>query len=397
MSEPFTTAAADIRYREIFESAPVGIYASRPDGTLVWCNPAFARILGFDSVAEAMSTNMATVYDSPEHRSAWITVMREREHADQIVVRLRRHDGRFVRVLTSVAGVFDPAGSLIELRGFIMDVTESAEREDALKERELQFRSVFLGAADAMLILDDSRGVVDANRAAAALFGAPIDALIGRTLDQLLVNDQGQLEHAWRELLALGEAKRDHRVLSPAHEVRIVECSYRAAVQTGRHLCIARDITDRQLLEERLMQSEKVESVGRLAGGIAHDFNNLLTAILGYTELLLGTRGPDDPDRADLEEIQKAGQRAAALTQQLLAYSRKQMLSPKEVDLNQTVVGLQSMLTRLIREGITLSYELAPQPALQAPCATTKVAIALPFFTRLHLPHGRYTAPHNFT
>jgi two-component system, cell cycle sensor histidine kinase and response regulator CckA len=364
MNDPVTSAAAEIRYREIFESALVGIYASRPDGTLVWCNAAFARILGFDSVAEAMSTNMATVHATPERRAQWLDMMRERSSVDQIVVRLRRRDGEFVRVLTAVVGEFDQAGALVELRGFIMDVTASAEQEDALKERELQFRSVFLGAADAMLILDDRRGVVDANRAAAALFGAPIEALIGRRLDDLLVNEQGQLEHAWRELLALGEAKRDHRVLSPTHDIRIVECSYRAAVQAGRHLCIARDITDRQLLEERLMQSEKVESVGRLAGGIAHDFNNLLTAILGYTELLLGTRGPEDPDRADLEEIQKAGQRAAALTQQLLAYSRKQMLSPKEVDLNQTVVGLQSMLTRLIREDITLSYELAPEPAL---------------------------------
>ena len=235
---------------------------------------------------------------------------------------------------------FNPAGVLVELRGFIMDVTASAGSRAMRSRNGVEALSpVFLGAADAMLILDDGRHVVDANRAAATLFGAPIDELVGRMLDELLVNEQvSLLEHAWRELLALGEAKRDHRVLSPTHDVRIVECSYRAAVQVGRHLCIARDITGSVASKSGLM-SKKVESVGRLAGGIAHDFNNLLTAILGYTELLLGTRGPEDPDRADLEEIQKAGQRAAALTQQLLAYSRKQMLSPKEVDLNQTVVG----------------------------------------------------------
>src|SRR5262249_1848993 len=144
----------------------------------------------------------------------------------------------------------------------------------------------------------------------------------------------------------------------------VVECSYRAAVRAGRHLCIARDITERRALEERLVQSEKIESVGRLAGGIAHDFNNLLTAVLGYTELLLRNKSASDPDRTDLEEIQKAGQRAAALTQQLLAYSRKQMLSPKEVDINQTLTSLQGMLTRLIREDISLVYELSPEPAV---------------------------------
>jgi nitrogen-specific signal transduction histidine kinase/CheY-like chemotaxis protein len=124
------------------------------------------------------------------------------------------------------------------------------------------------------------------------------------------------------------------------------------------------DTTERRVLEARLTHLEKMETIGRLAGGIAHDFNNLLTAILGYAELLLSNRPADDPDRSALEEIQKAGQRAAALTQQLLAFSRKQVLLPQEVDLNQTVLGLQSMLTRLIREDIRLTCEVSHGPAL---------------------------------
>src|SRR5207302_5300748 len=98
--------------------------------------------------------------------------------------------------------------------------------------------------------------------------------------------------------------------------------------------------------------------------GIAHDFNTLLTAILGYTELLLGARAPDDPDRRDLEQIQKAGQRAAALTQQLLAFSRRQVLVPKQVDLNQTIAGLKTMLGRLLREDIALVCDPAPAKAM---------------------------------
>jgi len=121
---------------------------------------------------------------------------------------------------------------------------------------------------------------------------------------------------------------------------------------------------ERRVPEERLTHLEKMESIGRLAGGIAHDFNNLLTAILGYTELLLTNRPSDDPDRPPLEEIQKAGLRAASLTQQLLAFSRRQVLLPQEVDLNQTVLGLRSMLTRLIREDITLVCEVAHERAL---------------------------------
>jgi nitrogen-specific signal transduction histidine kinase/CheY-like chemotaxis protein len=128
---------------------------------------------------------------------------------------------------------------------------------------------------------------------------------------------------------------------------------------------VSGDAADAMLiLDERLIQAEKIESIGRLAGGIAHDFNNLLTAILGYAELLLDRHGEGDADRPDLLQIQNAGQRAAALTHQLLAFSRKQMLLPKDVDLNETIAGLQTMLARLIREDITLTCIPAPEPAM---------------------------------
>src|SRR5258706_3419976 len=118
------------------------------------------------------------------------------------------------------------------------------------------------------------------------------------------------------------------------------------------------------VMDERLTRSERFESIGRLAGGIAHDFNNLLTAILGYTDLLLSDRAESDPDRADLEEIQKAGRRAAALTQQLLAFSRRQVLMPEDVDLGQTLTTLRETLTRLVREDISVVYEVPATPAV---------------------------------
>ena len=355
------------RYRELFEGALLGIYVTRPDGELLACNAAFARLLGFAAVADAVGSSMAALYDQPAERERFVASVREQGRLEHHRGRLRRHDGGVVSVVETVVGEFDTGGALTELRGFVIDVTASVEAELARLERERQFRAVFFDAADAMLILDDRRVIVEANRSACLLFGVPEDGIQGETLDALLVTGEEQLHAAWRELLALGEARREHRVRSRAagaDEPRLVECSYRARVDGERYLCIARDITDRRLIEERLIQAEKIESVGRLAGGIAHDFNNLLTAILGYTELLLSARSEGDPDRNDLEEIQKAGQRAAALTQQLLAFSRKQVLTPKEVDLNHTVSGLQSMLARLIRADITLSCALAPAPAV---------------------------------
>ncbi len=278
----------------------------------------------------------------------------------------------------------------------ILDVTESAPADADLTERESRFRSAFLDAADAMLILDAERRILDANRSASLLFGVPVEQLAGQTIDGLMAADDGDrpgdvgLDTAWRELRAFGEARRDHRVRSTAGAVRTVEASYRTSGQSGRHLWIGRDITDRRRIEERVLQAQKIESVGRLAGGVAHDFNHLLTAILGYPELLLSGRPEGDPDRADLEEIQKAGQRAAALTQQLLAYSRKQVLMPKDVDLNRAVADMKNMLGRAVREDVRLVCDLAAEPALVRidPAQLEQAVLNLVLNARDAMPEG---------
>jgi PAS domain S-box-containing protein len=386
-----SSSALDERDREVIESARLAIYVSRPDGRLVACNAAFARLLGFMSVADAIGTSMTVLYDEAVDRERFVASVRDRGLLEHHPSRLRRRDGGVVDVIETVVGDFDAGGVLTELRGFVIDVTAGVEPDPpAHLDRERQFRSVFVGAADAMLVLDDRRRILEANAAAATLLAAGADTLVGRSLDALIVGGEDQLAEAWRELLALGEARREHRVGPHAGQTRLVECSYRARVHAAGYLWIARDITDRRLLEQRLVQSEKMESVGRLAGGIAHDFNNLLTAILGYAELLLSDRSESDPDRHDLEEIQKAGQRAAGLTQQLLAFSRKQVLMPKDVDLNHTIVSLQTMLSRLIREDIILSCDLAPEPAVIRidPTQLEQVIVNLVLNARDALPAG---------
>jgi PAS domain S-box-containing protein len=121
---------------------------------------------------------------------------------------------------------------------------------------------------------------------------------------------------------------------------------------------VGRDISEMKRMEEQLLQSHKMEAVGRLAGGVAHDFNNLLTVITGYGDLLLSRLGEDDPRRKEAEEIRKAGNRAAALTRQLLAFSRRQVLQPEILDLNRVVQELETMLRRLIGEDVELATAL---------------------------------------
>src|SRR5207249_4153969 len=125
-------------------------------------------------------------------------------------------------------------------------------------------------------------------------------------------------------------------------------------------LGVATEITERKRLEEQLLQSQKMEAVGQLAGGVAHDFNNILTAIVGYADLLAAEFSHTDSRHLeDLEEIRKAARRAAALTRQLLAFSRKQVLEPRIIDVNGVVVNLEKMLRSLISENIALRTHLA--------------------------------------
>jgi two-component system, cell cycle sensor histidine kinase and response regulator CckA len=131
-----------------------------------------------------------------------------------------------------------------------------------------------------------------------------------------------------------------------------------------RGVGISLDVTERRTLEAQFHQAQKMEAIGQLAGGVAHDFNNLLTVILGYCELLLADRDPDDPRQADIAEIQKAGERAAGLTRQLLAFSRKELIQPTLLDLNVIVADMRVMLGRLIGEDVTIVLGLGPSLAL---------------------------------
>lgn len=153
---------------------------------------------------------------------------------------------------------------------------------------------------------------------------------------------------------------------------------------------IARDITERKHLEEQLRQSQKMEAVGQLAGGVAHDFNNLLTAIIGYSDILLNGLSESDPLREDISEIKRAGERAATLTSQLLAFSRKQVLQPKVLDLNEAVADMEKMLGRLIGEDIDLVTR--PDPALGRvkadPGAIEQIILNLAVNARDAMPEG---------
>ncbi len=172
-----------------------------------------------------------------------------------------------------------------------------------------------------------------------------------RLLDRDTYTDReyDEVEATWK--------RKDGRLLSVQLSVRAVR---KGAGEVEYYETFVRDVTEQRRLQQQLVQSQKMEAVGRLAGGIAHDFNNLLTVITSYSDLLLQDLGGDDPKREDVEQVRKAAEGAAALTRQLLAFSRQQVLAPRVVSLSVVVQGVEKMLRRVIGEDVDLVTALDP-------------------------------------
>jgi PAS domain S-box-containing protein len=252
------------------------------------------------------------------------------------------------------------AGSL-----YRMDI-ERRQAEEALLATEERYRDLFENANDMMYIHDLKGNFTSTNLMTGRLTGYSNEEVLTMNITQIIAPEY--VEFARKNLAQ----KLLQRSESSIYELEImgkdghrlpVEVSTRLIYEGDRPVAvqgIVRDLSERSRLEDQLRQSQKMESVGRLAGGIAHDFNNLLTAIIGYSQMAMRHLAPDSPANKDMKEVEKAGKRAAELTGQLLAFSRKQALQPRIVDLNQIVSNIERMLHRVIGEGIELSTKLSP-------------------------------------
>lgn len=235
-------------------------------------------------------------------------------------------------------------------------VREHEEAVAALAESEARFRALFESAQVGICITDRTGRILEVNSAYEALLGYTSDELRGTTFFEYThpddVSENRRLFERWADY------RLEKRYVRKEGQIVWVDLASATVADANGvpqlAFGIAIDITQRKLLEERLLHSQKMEAIGRLAGGIAHDFNNLLTAINGYAELVATGLAEDDPLRGDVAEIQRAGGRAAALVQQLLAFGRKQVLKPRSVDLNAVLADIQSMLRRVIGEDIEL-------------------------------------------
>ena len=236
-----------------------------------------------------------------------------------------------------------------------------------LRESEERSRTMFAAAPTAIMLFDRTGKILSVNRSAESLFGYSEQEMIGRLPTTFRhPDDADHGDEAFGQLIR-GERDSYRREASFVTKsgatvvVHLATALVRDADGKPAYVIgMAEDVTEQRQLEEQLRQSQKLEAIGRLAGGVAHDFNNMLTAIGGYTALALDQAETGSTLRGDLDEIRKATDRAALLTRQLLAFSRKQVLMPELLNLNDVVLELEAMLRPLLGEDVTLTMQLDP-------------------------------------
>lgn len=287
--------------------------------------------------------------------------------------RIVRKDGE-ERIIQSRGQVeTDKQGRAIRMFGTAQDVTERRRMEQELRQSEERYRDLVENAHDIIYAHDLKGNYISMNKAGEQITGYSHDEALRLNLAQTVAPEDLPKARAMLARKLAGEqvtayemdiiAKDGRRITIEANTKLVTQDGVAVGVQG-----VARDITERKRMqealresEEQLRQSQKMEAIGQLAGGVAHDFNNLLTAINGYSSLALRRLGQEHPVTPHLEEIKKAGDRAANLTRQLLAFGRKQMLQPLALNVNEVVLDMSKMLKRLIGEDVQLITKLHPR------------------------------------
>src|SRR5258705_5421613 len=273
-----------------------------------------------------------------------------------------------VRYLKNGASDYILKDRLVRLGPALLEALERARQREALRTQESLLRQIIDANPSLIFVKDWNGRFVLVNQATAQVYGTTVESLVGKTDADFNPNVE-EIAHFLRhdrDVMSSGPAKiiAEEPVTNPTtgdtRWFQTIKVPLRSPAEgTATLLRVATEITERKRLEEQLLQSQKMEAVGQLAVGVADDFNNILTAIVGYTDLLAAELANNVRQLEDLEEIRKAARRAAALTRQLLAFSRKQVLEPRIIDVNSVVLNLDKMLRSLISENIELKTDLA--------------------------------------
>ena len=384
------------------------------------CNDAMARMYGLHSGTDLVGKRLSELATDPNIVELTRTYIRagfrllDRESHEVDIY------GKPKVFLNSAFGIVEQ-GKLLRMWGIQRDITERLKTEEArqkaeeaLRESEERYRAFVTQSSEGIFRMEydppvpchlpvseqlalgrENGRLAECNDAMAKMYGlASAKELIGKRLSDFLVLKDPITREFMENFVRNGYRVTDQESReADAHgQKKIFRNTMMGIVVNGhwvRTWGIARDVTERLHLEEQLRNAQQLEAIGRLAGGVAHDFNNILGIIMGHGELML-TRAADEQARNGLAQIRRAAERAVSLTQQLLAFSRKQMMQPKVLDLNEAVADIQKMLARVIGEDIELIASLHPSlvPVKADPGQVEQVLMNLAINARDAMPHG---------
>lgn len=355
----------EARFRALIEKSADAVALNAEDGTMLYASPAAATILGF-APEDLIGTRFLDHVHVEDRARVFEEMPRTRKTStenDMLEFRVERPDGSFRWVeATRTNMLSDPAvgGIVCNFR----DISERKKATDDLRASEARFARLAESGIVGIAIADVNGRILDVNEACTRM--------VGYSREELLSGDVRWFELAPPELRHLADRAVLHlkeRGVAPPYETEtLCKDGTTRPILIGVAMlaypqCIAfmADLAERKGVEKalrdsetRLRQAQKMEAVGRLAGGVAHDFNNVLSVILSYSDMLLSSLADGNPVRQEIEEIRRAGARAADLTRQLLMFSRQQVVAPRVLDLNELLTGMDRMLRRLLGADVEL-------------------------------------------
>ena len=360
-----TIRRAEQKFRGIFENAIEGIYQSTPKGRILSANPAFARILGYESAEELMArvTDMGGQHwVDPKDRHRLLEALGSGKALSSFEARMKKKDGQRIWMLVNVRPVFDDTGKLRLLEGMVQDITHRMAAEAELRRLSTAVEQV----AESIMIFNSQNRIDYVNPAFELTTGFSRNEVMGKPPD-LLAADRGS-RAAYQEIRRTVASGRvwTGRIFNQRKNRALLIMETAVSPIKGRSgrfmgwVAVGRDVTEKVRFENQLRQSQKMEAIGTLAGGIAHDFNNILGVIIGCSELAMDQIPKNSRARADMEHVLDAGLRAKSLVSQILTFSRQGESEQKPLLLAPFVKEVAKFLRATLPASLEIRLTLEP-------------------------------------
>jgi PAS domain S-box-containing protein len=377
--------------QELYEDAPCGYLSLLPDGTIVRANRTFLAWTGYQAENLLSGTRLQDLLPLPAkvfYETHYAPLLRMQGFIREMAMELVCANKQVLPVLVNATEQRDASGSPVVIRTVIYDATERRryERELLAARRRLEpLAAVVEASGDAIILTSPSGSVLAWNRGAERMFGYTAAEAVGHSVVDLILPQgrEGDYARAVEQVRNGGEIQLETSLAHKAGHSIDVSLSLTQHIEAPGEVVaissIIRDITQHRLVEKQTRQADKLQSVGTLAGGVAHEVNNQMTVVLGFGQFVLKALGPDHPQASDVQCMIAAAERAARISQQLLAFSRQQLIVPENFDLGRLVGKLRPALEQELEEehSLLIDVEASEAPVSADPAQVERILLHL--------------------